>query len=390
MTPGARVSAAIGVLDAWRGGMAAEQALTRWARGARYAGSKDRAAVRDLVYDTLRRLRSAEALGGGGDGRALMLGSLCLSGQDPDTLFTGEGHAPAPLSETELLHLSASVAEPAAETDCPGWLQDALAERAPGAASRLFAALCTRAPVWLRVARRRGSVAAAEAALSDDGIATVRSAAAEGALRITEGARRLRLARAYADGLVELQDLSAQRAVDFVDWPDTGAILDYCAGGGGKTLAIADRTEAEVFAHDALPQRMADLDARAARAGVAIPKLDTREAARRAPFDAVLCDVPCSGTGTWRRDPEAKWRLTPAGLEDLLRVQAGILDAAGALVVPKGRLVYMTCSLLRAENEDQIAAFMDRAPGWSRLGERLDTPLTASDGFFTAVLGRDG
>jgi 16S rRNA (cytosine967-C5)-methyltransferase len=100
----------------------------------------------------------------------------------------------------------------------------------------------------------------------------------------------------------------------------------------------------------------------------------------------VLCDVPCSGSGTWRRDPEAKWRLTPERLEDLRDVQAGILDSAAPSSVPGGRLVYMTCSLLMAENEDQIAAFMDRAPGWSLAGERLDTPLTASDGFFTAQL----
>jgi len=388
MTPGARVAAAITVLDTWRGGVAVEQALTRWARGARYAGSKDRAAVRDHVYDALRRLRSAEALGGGNDGRALMLGLVRLSGLYPDALFTGEGHAPAALSEAERALVAAPVVTPDPGADIPDWLRAPLAERAE-TPHALFTALCARAPVWLRVNERRGTVERAQTELAGDGVETARSEGTPGALGVTDGARRLRAARAYAEGRVELQDLSAQRAVRFVDWPRSGRILDYCAGGGGKALAIADRTEAALFAHDALPRRMADLPARAERAGVAVTLLDMPETVDHAPFDAVLCDVPCSGTGTWRRDPEAKWRLTPDRLEELCQLQATILDAAAPLVSPGGRLVYMTCSLLRAENEDQVAAFMTRAPGWSLIGTQLDTPLTASDGFFTAVLARD-
>jgi 16S rRNA (cytosine967-C5)-methyltransferase len=388
MTPGARVSAAIAVLDAWRGGQPAEQALTRWARGARYAGSKDRAAVRDHVYDVLRRLRTCVALGGGEDGRAMLLGLLRLSGQAPDMLFTGEGHAPAPLTEAERRGPGGPTPEP--QEDVPDWLRPGIAERAGTDAERaaLFAAICARAPVWLRVARRRGTVAAAREALAQDGIATVPDETCGTALRITEGARRLRNAAAYADGRVELQDLSAQRAVASVDWPSGGRILDYCAGGGGKALAIADRTDAEVFAHDAEPRRMADLPVRAARAGVTIRTVAAPDITRLAPFDAVLCDVPCSGSGTWRRDPEAKWRLTPERLRDLEGRQAAILDAAAPLVGPGGRLVYMTCSLLRAENEAQIAAFLDRSSGWEATQSRLDTPLTASDGFFTAKLRR--
>jgi 16S rRNA (cytosine967-C5)-methyltransferase len=388
MTPGARVSAAISVLDAWRGGMAVEQALTRWARGARYAGSKDRAAVRDHVYDALRRLRSAETLGGGTDGRALMLGLVRLSGLDPDVLFTGEGHAPAMLSAAERALVAAPVVASDPEADIPDWLRAPLAGRA-ATPEALFAAMCARAPVWLRVNGRRGTVEAVRAALAGDGVETVPSELVQAALRVTGGARRLRATSAYSGGAVELQDLSAQHAVGFVDWPRSGRILDYCAGGGGKALAIADRTDAALFAHDALPRRMADLPARAERAGVAITLLDTAGAAEHAPYDAVLCDVPCSGTGTWRRDPEAKWRLTPDRLDELRGLQAEILDAAARLVLPGGRLVYMTCSLLRAENEDQVEAFMARAPGWSLTGTQLDTPLTASDGFFTAVLARD-
>jgi 16S rRNA (cytosine967-C5)-methyltransferase len=390
MTPGARVAAAIGVLDAWRDGLSAEQALSRWARGARYAGSKDRAAVRDHVYDVLRRLGSAEDLGGGADGRALMLGLLRLSGQDPDTFFNGEGHAPEVLSSEERARVADTVMPPDPARDVPQWLRTALAARATGEEepSTLFAALCRRAPVWLRVARKRGSVEAAQDVLATDGIETER--ADDTALRVTSGARRLRQTQGYLGGLVELQDLSAQRAVGFVDWPASGRILDYCAGGGGKALAIADRTAAQVFAHDAAPRRMADLPARAQRAGVAIPQIETAALAAEKHFDTVLCDVPCSGSGTWRRDPEAKWRLTPERLDALRDMQAEILDSAAPLVAPGGQLVYMTCSLLMAENEDQIAAFLDRNPAWSLTGTQLDTPLTASDGFFTARLRHAG
>jgi 16S rRNA (cytosine967-C5)-methyltransferase len=133
---------------------------------------------------------------------------------------------------------------------------------------------------------------------------------------------------------------------------------------------------------------MSDLSARAERAGVGIAELAPGRAGERAPYDAVLCDVPCSGSGTWRRDPEAKWRLTPARLDELAALQAGILDEAAELVRAAGALVYMTCSLLPCENEEQVAAFLDRSPGWRLEGTRLDTPLTASDGFFTAVFRR--
>lgn len=383
MTPGARYAAAIEVLDAWRAGSPAEQSLTRWARGARYAGSKDRAAVRDHVYDVLRRAGSCAAMGRGEDGRAMVLGLVRLQGGDPAQVFTGEGHAPAPLTPAEA-DFDTVLANP--KLDVPSWTLPLLQARAPHSLDALLEGFSQRAPLWVRVNLRRGSREDAQAALARDGLVTRADPDVATALEVTEGARKLRLSSAYETGLVEPQDLSVQWAMARVIWPEKGCILDYCAGGGGKSLAVADRTKARIVAHDAIPRRMADLEARAVRAGVSVEQRATASLPSVGPFDLVLTDVPCSGSGTWRRDPEAKWRLTPDALADLVALQAEILDHAAALVRPDGQLVYMTCSLFEAENEAQISNFLARHPAWRLEAQHLDTSLTASDGFFSATL----
>ncbi|ABD54900.1 RsmB/NOP family class I SAM-dependent RNA methyltransferase [Jannaschia sp. CCS1] len=384
MQPAARYAAAIEVLDAWCDGLAVEQALTRWARGARYAGSKDRAAVRDHVYDVLRQKGSCEALGNG-TGRGLILGLLRIQGRDAEAVFSGVGHAPDPLSEREKSSPQTSLDPP---MNIPDWTLPHLRSRVPDALPVLLSSLTHRAPLWLRVNLSRTTRAAVADALADDGIETRAHEAVPTALEVTDGPRKLRQSAAYLSGLVEPQDLSVQWAMQRVDWPADGRILDYCAGGGGKALAIADRTGADLFAHDALPQRMADLGPRAGRAGAKITTLESDDFGQEDPFDLVLTDVPCSGSGTWRRDPEAKWRLTSQGLEDLVKTQSAILDAAADLVLPGGRLVYMTCSLFEVENEAQITAFLARHPDWQAGAAHADTPLTASDGFYSAELHR--
>lgn len=380
MTPGARVAAAITVLDRWLAGQPAEQALTAWARGARYAGSGDRAAIRDHVYDVLRRLESCAALGGGRTGRALMIGLARLQGLRLADLFTG-GYAPEPLADGEAV---APGAAPDPWCDIPAWLQPALRDALGDGADAAIAQMMQRAPLYLRVNARISTGMMVEERLLKGGI-QVEKTSLDGALSVTEGARRLRQSQAYRDGLVEIQDLSAQQAVAAISWPATGAILDYCAGGGGKALAIAAITDAAIHVHDANPARMRDLAPRALRAGVAFHPIDR---ARR--YDAVLVDVPCSGSGTWRRDPEAKWRLTPDRLAELIGLQAGILAEARALVRPGGRLVYMTCSLLRAENEDQIATFCAAAGDWRLTRQARFLPPAGSDGFFLAELTHSG
>lgn len=381
MTPAARLKAAIEVLDHWIAGAPVEQALTNWGRGARYAGSGDRAAVRDHVYDVLRAHGSCAALGGGQTGRALILGLLRLHGVDPDRLFTGAVHAPEALSAAERM----AGAVPDLVSDVPGWTLPLLRDRVGRHLPDLLDRFRHRAPPYLRVNLRRATRAEAIDRLAAEGVEAVADPRADTALEVVSGARRVKSSATYAEGWIEPQDLSVQIALAAVDWP-AGRILDYCAGGGGKALAIAAACPAQVLAHDASPRRMADLPLRAARAGVHIPILATAALASEGCFDAVLCDVPCSGSGTWRRDPEAKWRLTQEALDDLQHVQGDILAAAAPLVVPGGRLIYMTCSLFRGENEAQIDAFIARHSGWRPESSGIDTPLSASDGFFHAIL----
>ncbi|GGE27342.1 SAM-dependent methyltransferase [Primorskyibacter flagellatus] len=392
MTPEARVAAAIDILDLILGGEPAEKALTAWARRSRFAGSGDRATIRDHVFDALRCRRSHAALGGAETGRGLMLGALIAAGQDPAGVFTGQGHAPAPLSAAEAGRaatapdtLSAAMTE-AEACDIPDWLwpqwQASLGDRAAETAKLQR----SRAPVFLRVNLRRTSPAAATRALADEGIVAIPHPLADTALEVTEGARRIAGSAAYREGLVELQDAASQAVTAALPLADGMRVLDYCAGGGGKTLAMAGRVRAGFTAHDANPARLNDLKPRAARAGVPV----TVTARPEGRFDLVLCDVPCSGSGSWRRAPEGKWLLDRDGLDHLCEVQSAILDRTAPMVAEGGTLAYVTCSVLNCENDDRVADFLSAHPGWRQAARHQWLPGDGGDGFFLSCLKRRG
>ncbi|WOI34196.1 RsmB/NOP family class I SAM-dependent RNA methyltransferase [Tritonibacter scottomollicae] len=389
MTPGARVQAATEILDEILAGEAAEKALTNWGRRSRYAGSKDRLAVRDHVFQALRCQRSHAALGGALTGRGLMIGALRAEGLDPADLFHGEGHAPKPLDEAEQVSPRAfeSVAE---ENDLPEWLWP-LFERSLGdQALEAAQALRSRAPVHLRVNLRKGDRDAAIKRLAEGGIIAEPQAVSPSALTVTDGARRVKNSESYLQGFVELQDAASQAVVDALPLHDGQRVLDFCAGGGGKALAMAGRVDAQIYAHDADPRRMKDVPERAERAGVSLPCMTTEELAQYAPFDLVLCDAPCSGSGSWRRDPEGKWRLTQDALDDVVAVQGDILDAAAPLVAAGGVLAFATCSMLDVENGNQTRAFLDRHPEWEHLSEHAWHVHTGTDGFYVSMFRRPG
>ena len=383
MTPGARAAAAIGVLDRILGGEAAEKALTNWGRASRFAGSGDRAAVRDLVYDALRCKRSFAARGGAMTGRGLVLGGVRSAGVDEAAIFTGEGHAPAVVTTAEV-ERTPSEAE---ALDMPEWLLAKFQASLGGDAAAVCLALRHRAPMFLRVNLGKTTVEAAIAALAGEAISARRHPVATTALEVTGNARKVQASDAYLTGLVEVQDASSQAVVEALPLTDGMRVLDLCAGGGGKTLAMAARAGLTLYAHDIAPRRMADLPSRAKRAGVMVTLVERAETV--APFDLVLVDAPCSGSGSWRRDPEGKWALTAARLAALGAIQSEVLARAAALVGPAGVLAYATCSVLSEENSGQVAGFLGAHPGWGLIRSLNLSPLSGGDGFYLALLTRD-
>ena len=384
MTPSARVQAAIEILDeviasAIGDGPPADTVVQRYFKTRRYAGSKDRRAVRELAYRAIRRSGERPA-----SGRAAMLG---VADDDPEleSLFDGSSHGPA-VREME-------AGAPAALL--PGWVEPELSAHLT---RNEWPALLERAPLDLRV-----NVARADR----DAIA----ASFEGAEATRLSPWGLRLAPdsridqdpAFIDGLVEVQDEGSQ-LVALACQPDNGLrLLDLCAGAGGKSLALAAAApDAEIVATDTNRLRLAQLGPRAARAGanIATHLLDggkeARQLAEFGQFDVILVDAPCSGSGTWRRNPEGRWRLTAERLDRLIALQVRLLDLAAPLVRPGGALVYATCSILRREGAEQAGNFLGRHSSWIGQdvpfdGGRADGPgrlLTpahdATDGFFVA------
>ncbi|MFN4056569.1 MAG: RsmB/NOP family class I SAM-dependent RNA methyltransferase [Roseinatronobacter sp.] len=383
MTPAARLSAAIEILDRILAGGAAEQALTSWARSNRFAGSGDRLVIRDHVFDALRCKRSFAHIGGSETGRGLVLGMLRTTGSEIGALLTGQGHAPAPLTQAEETYHPAPMPDPV-RLDCPDWLWPMMLDSLGAETAPILSRMQSRAPVFVRVNLRHKQAMQAVEILRREGIMAQPHPLAPTALEVTEGARKLRQSRAFADGLVELQDAASQAVIAVLPDLQGLRVLDYCAGGGGKALALAARG-AQVTAYDADPARMQDTGPRAARAGVRIALTDRPEGQ----FDLVLADVPCSGSGSWRRAPQGKWLLDADGLARLLSIQSEILDRAACLVRPQGWLAYVTCSLLQCENDHQITGFLARNAAFQLVQRLRLTPLDGGDGFFLSLIKRN-
>lgn len=390
MTPSARVQSAIELLDAVIAaaraqGAPADRILADWFKMHRFAGSKDRRAIRDLVYDAIRACGPIPA-----NGRAAML-RLAATRPELAPLFDGSPYGAAVIAP----------GEPVAESGAaPDWLIAALT--ASGISEEIMTALSGRAPLDVRVNALKAD--RAQLALPQAGEALP----VPHGLRFASGTA-VESWPAYAEGLIEVQDLGSQLIVEALPIAPGDTVIDLCAGAGGKTLALAARlgNAGTIIAADTDKRRLGNLAPRAARAEARIAHtvlLDPgRElaalAAWSAAADHVLVDAPCSGSGTWRRGPDARWRLDPASLARLTALQDHVLDIAAALVRPGGTIAFVTCSLLDSEGADRIAAFLARHPGWQPqplalaapttargAGQRLDPVTTGSDGFFVALL----
>ncbi len=389
MTPSARVQAAIEILDnviaaARSGGAPADRLVADWFKNHRFAGSKDKRAIREHVYDAIRACGPVPA-----NGRAAMLG---LAEEKPELrdMFDGSQYGPVAIGEGE---------QPAEGGIAPEWLEDRLIASDIGEDEA--AALLGRAPLDVRINRLK--VAGALEDLPEMGEAL----ALPDALRFPSGTQVMAW-DVFEQGHIEVQDLGSQTACMAVGTKPGETVVDLCAGAGGKTLALAAamRNEGTLVAADTDKRRLSQLGPRAERAGVQIARevlLDPGKEAEAleawlGEADRVLVDAPCSGTGTWRRNPEARWRLSEAELQKLTALQARLLRVAADLVKPGGTLTYVTCSLLDEEGAAQVEAFLDQNSGWSAqtpdlplgtprgAGVRLSPSRDGTDGFFIARL----
>ena len=391
MNPAARTQATIdlvdAILDAARtGGAAADQVAKRFFAARRYAGSKDRRAIRTLAYDAVRRFGPVPATA-----RSAI---VALADTNPElaATFDGSSYGPAPMTADE----------PRAEPGlAPAWLVDAF--HAAGLDDAELAALLDRAPLDLRVNRQRAERTEVLAELGGDPAPDLPDA-------IRLPADTLPDSEVLRDGRAEVQDFGSQIVSLAICAEPGGFAIDLCAGGGGKTLAIAAQMAGagRILATDTDRSRLSRLAPRAARAGVTIaePRLldPGKESAMLGDVAGqanwVMVDAPCSGTGTWRRNPEARWRLTPDRLDRVVATQARLLDVAAGLTAPTGTITYVVCSLLDAEGRGQVDAFLARNAGWRALplalprgrvhgpGMRLTPASDSTDGFFVARLGR--
>ncbi len=410
----------------------AADALKDWGLAHRFAGSGDRAGIASLVYDALRRRSSAAWIMGSESPRAVLIGALRLqqglAAASVAALFSGERFAPAPLTAEEQARLDSGTlndAPPEVAGDAPAFVLPDLTAAMGDDLIPELKALARRAPLDIRVNALRGrredvlpALAAFDAAPTPH---------APQGLRVPIGADgrgpALHVEAEFLDGWYEIQDEGSQLAALLADPRSGETIVDLCAGGGGKTLALAAETGngARLIATDGDPRRLAPIHERLRRSGAAAEIRTPRGGRARADVledldgtvDRVLVDAPCTGSGTWRRNPDAKWRLRPGSLTLRIAEQAQVLDRAARLVRPGGRIVYVTCSLLAAENDAAVDGLLSRwrgrfdvvasadvlAAGPASLPAAVRTTLhgiqmsphrTGTDGFYVAVIARRG
>jgi 16S rRNA (cytosine967-C5)-methyltransferase len=431
MIPAARISAAIEILsDIEDRRRPANDALKDWGLSHRFAGSSDRAAISGLVYDALRRKASSAYVMGDAGARATMLGMLRLERDlDADAvaaLFSGVRFAPAPLTEAERDRLAATSldgAPPHIAGDYPEWLDPSFAAVFGEARAEEGAALSSRATLDLRVNLLKSDRDAELAELAEYHPEPTGWSPWGLRIRTAPGAKSpaIQSEPAFIKGHIEIQDEGSQLAALLSGAMPGEQVVDLCAGAGGKTLALAAMmgNKGQIYATDTDKRRLAPIHARLERSGARDVQVRTPRGAAETlddlmgSIDLVLIDAPCTGTGSWRRNPDAKWRLRPGALDQRRKDQAVALDRAVPLVKSGGRIAYVTCSVLEEENGAQIREFLNRHGEFSvekpetvaqALGERgylfrtaalltetgiLMTPRrTGTDGFFVGILRR--
>lgn len=438
MTPGARIQAAIELLsEINEANQPADAVAEAYFRKRRYAGGSDRRAITEQLYDVLRRRARLEwwiaRLGEGlaADPRTRMLADLVIAekmpAEDIEAAFSGAKHCPDKLTAAERRLMGALSGQPLNHPEMPDWVRLEHPEWLDGTLRRVFGAqlafemlaLNQAAPVDLRANTLRATWEQARDALATEGIEAQPTPLSPLGLRLS-GAARIGGTKAFRDGLIEVQDEGSQIVALLTDAQPGMTVIDFCAGAGGKTLALAGamgingKVKGRLIACDVSAARIERMSARLKRAGANSVRQLVLESENdkwidknQSHADRVLLDVPCTGTGTWRRDPLLRWRLTSAEVHAYVERQRRIMDNASRLVKPKGRLIYATCSILPEENEAQIEWFLRSHTDFSALAIdrlwaetvggpapppgkalRLSPATSGTDGFYVAVLER--
>ena len=377
----------IEILDTYLNEAKIDFVLKKWAIKHRFAGSSDRRKIKDIIFDIIRQKKSCEHVGGGFSGRNLLIGYLKLKGTELSSVFDNSKFGPEELTIKEQnINVDLSNLSNIYELDFPSWLIPILRRSLLNEFSNVVKTLRNRSHIQLRVNLKKISRLNAMKKLQKNNIECEINELCSTALNVLNGAQHILTSQCFENGFVELQDAGSQLVSGLIEINYNDKVLDMCAGAGGKSLAISCGAEqdATYFAWDVNFDRMKDIDARSKRAGVKIEKVI--KLSSKSFYNKIIIDAPCSGSGSWRRDPEGKWRLDEDILENYVKTQKELILKGLKLLAPRGQILYITCSILDIENDKLIDDLISSVLSLKLVRSISLVPSSKSDGFYGAVL----
>ena len=377
----------IEILDTYLNETKIDFVLRKWAIKHRFAGSSDRRKIKDIIFDIIRQKKSCEHVGGGFSGRNLLIGYLKLKGTELSSVFDNSKFGPEELTIKEQnITVDFSNLSDIYELDFPSWLIPILRRSLLNEFSNVVKALRNRSHIQLRVNLKKISRLNAMKKLQKNNIECEINELCTTALNVLNGAQHILTSPCFENGFVELQDAGSQLVSELIEINYNDKVLDMCAGSGGKSLAISCGAEldATYFAWDINFDRMKDIDARSKRAGVKIEKVI--KLSSKSFYNKIIIDAPCSGSGSWRRDPEGKWRLDEDILDNYVKTQKELILKGLKLLAPRGQILYITCSILDIENGKLIDDLISSVLSLRLVKSISLVPSSKSDGFYGAVL----
>ena len=377
----------IEILDTYLNEAKIDFVLRKWAIKHRFAGSSDRRKIKDIIFDIIRQKKSCEHVGGGFSGRNLLIGYLKLKGTELSSVFDNSKFGPEELTIKEQnINIDFSNLSNIYELDFPSWLIPILRRSLLNEFSNVVKTLRNRSHIQLRVNLKKISRLNVMKKLQKNNIECEINELCSTALNVLNGAQHILTSPCFENGFVELQDAGSQLVCELIEINYNDKVLDMCAGAGGKSLAISCSAEldATYFAWDINFDRMKDIDARSKRAGVKIEKVT--KLSSKSVYNKIIIDAPCSGSGSWRRDPEGKWRLDEDILDNYVKTKKELILKGLKLLAPRGQILYITCSILDIENGKLIADLISSVLSLKLVRSISLVPSSKSDGFYGAVL----